>query len=188
MTATDEGSKQASEYLMFIKQQMEAEYSSTILFGYLLWRDIREVDKAEKYFRLLLKSLASDHEDIPSVYHQMGNVFLEKGEWNMALDFYTKAYDLRCQRLPSDHLQIASSLNRIGAVYEDKQDFDQALDYLKRSSDIYKKNYSADHLNIARISANIAIILRQKKDYDNALDYLTKALEMYKRVRPNNII
>ncbi|CAF4043942.1 unnamed protein product [Rotaria sordida] len=179
MTATDEGSQQANEYLKFTQKQMEAEYSPIILFGYLLWRDVGEVDKAEKYFKILLKSLPYDHEDIPFVYHQMGNIFFEKGEWNMALDFYMKAYDLRCQRLPSDHLQIASSLNRIGAVYEDKQDFDQALDYWKRSFAIYQKNYSSDHLNIARTLANIGIVFRQKKEYDNALDCFTKALEIY---------
>jgi tetratricopeptide (TPR) repeat protein len=184
MTATDEGSKQVSDYLKFIQNQMESEYSPIILFGYLLWRDIGEVDKAEKYFNILLKSLPYDHEDIPSVYHQMGNVFYEKDEWNIAFDFYTKAYDLRCQRLPSDHLQIASSLNRIGAVYEDKQDFDKALDYWERSFTIYRKNYSGDHLNIARTLANIGIVLRQKKEYDNALDYFIEALEMFKRVLP----
>ena len=132
MTATDERSKQASEYLKFIQNQMESGYNPTILFGYLLWRDIGKVEKAEKYFEMLIKSLPEDHEDIPSVYHQMGNAFYEKGEWNMALDFYTKAYDLRSRLLPSNHLQIASSLNRLGAVYEDKYDFNQALEYWER--------------------------------------------------------
>ena len=133
LTATDEGSQQAREYLNFIQQQLEAEYSPTILFGYILWRDIGEIDKAMKYFENLLKSLPHDHEDIPSVYHQIGSIFYEKGEWNMALDFYTKAYDLRCRHLPPDHLQIASSLHRMGLVYEDRLDFDKALDYHNRT-------------------------------------------------------
>jgi tetratricopeptide (TPR) repeat protein len=184
MKATDEGSKQASEYLKFIRNQMEEEYSPAILFGYLLWRDIGAVDKAKKYFQTLLESLPHGHEDIPSVYHQIGGIFYEKGEWNMALDFFTKAYDLRCQYLPSDHIQIASSLNNIGAVYEDKQDFDQALDYWNRSLSIYQKNYSGDHSNIARTLMNTGIVFRQKKEYENALDCSTKALEMYKRVLP----
>ncbi|CAF1466751.1 unnamed protein product [Rotaria sp. Silwood1] len=100
LTAIDEGSKEKSEYLKFIKKQMETDYSPTILFGDLLWRNMGEFDKAEKYFKILLKSLPYDHEDIPSVYHQMGNIFFEKGELNVALDFYAQAYGLRCQRLP----------------------------------------------------------------------------------------
>jgi tetratricopeptide (TPR) repeat protein len=184
MTATDEGSKQASEYSKFIQNQMEEEYNPTILFGYLLWRDVGKIDKAEKYFKILLKSLPDDHEDIPSVYHQLGNVFFHKEEWNIALDFYTKAYDLRSQCLPYDHLQIASSLNRIGLVYEDKHDFDLSLDYLQRSFSIYRKHYSGDHLTIPRTLANLGIIFRQKKDYDKALNYFTNALAMYKRVLP----
>lgn len=184
MTATDEGSQQVREYLNFIQKQLESEYSPTILFGYLLWRDIGEVDKAKKYFEILLKTLPDYHEDVPSIYHQIGSIFYEKGEWNMALDFYTKAYDLRCQRLPSDHLQIAASLNRMGLVYEDKLDFDKALDYYKRTFVIYGKNYSGDHLNIARTLMNTGIVFRGKKEYDHALDYFTKALDMFKRVLP----
>lgn len=184
LTATDEGSQQVREYFDFIQNQLEAEYSPIILFGYLLWRDIGEVNKAQKYFEILLNTLPDYHEDFPSIYHQIGSIFYEKGEWNMALDFYTKAYDLRCQRLPTDHPQIASSLNRIGLVYEDKRDFDQALDYYKRALMIYGKNYSGDHLNIARTLMNTGIVFREKKDYDHALNYFTKALEMFKRVLP----
>lgn len=184
LTATDEGSQQAREHLDFIQKQLEADFSPTILFGYLLWRDIGKIDQAEKYFKTLLISLPYDHEDIPSVYHQMGNVFYEKDEWNMALDFDKKAYDLRCQCSPSDHLQIASSLNTIGLVHESRQDYDLALDHLKRALTIYKKHYSCDHLNIAKTLANTGITFRQKREYDNALEYLTQALEMFKRVLP----
>ena len=184
LTATNQGTQQALEYFHFIQEQLETEYSSTILFGYLLWRDIGEVDKAKKYFEILLQSFPDDHEDVPSAYHQIGSIFYEKGDWTQALDFYTKAYDLRCQRLPSDHLQIAASLNRMGLVYEDRLDFDKALEYYKRTFVIYEKNYSGDHMNIARTLMNTGIVFRGKKEYDQALDYFTKALEMFKRVLP----
>jgi hypothetical protein len=59
---------------------MEEEYNPIIFFSCLLWRDIGEVDRAEKYFKTLLKSLPNDHEDIPSLYHQIGNVYYAKND------------------------------------------------------------------------------------------------------------
>ncbi|CAF1588943.1 unnamed protein product [Didymodactylos carnosus] len=111
ITATNEESNQVNKYLKTIRKQMDEEYSPSILFGFLLWGDIGEDDKTEKY---VLKSLSNDDEDIPSIYHQGGNIFFEKGELNMALEFYTQAYNLRSQRLPSDHPHIAASLNNTG--------------------------------------------------------------------------
>jgi tetratricopeptide (TPR) repeat protein len=184
MKATDEGSKHVNEYLKIIRKQMEEEYSPTILFGCFLWRDIGEVDKAEKYFKTLLKSLPDNHEDIPTVYHQIGNVYLQKNEFDMALDHYTKALDLRRQYLPSDHFQIAASLNNIGLVYEDKKDYDLALEYCKQALTIWDKTYPGDHLNKAKGMMNIGVVFRRKKNYDNALEYLIKSLEMLKRVLP----
>ncbi|CAF3985511.1 unnamed protein product, partial [Rotaria sp. Silwood2] len=184
MKATDDGWKQVDEYLITIRKQMEEEYSPTILFGCLLWRDIGEINRAEKYFKTLLKSLPNDHADIPSLYHQMGNVYYAKNDFDTALDYYTLGYNLRCQYLPSDHYQIAASLNNLGIVYEDKQNYDQALEYCKQALAIYEKNYPGDHLNKAKAMMNHGVVLRRKKDYDNALEYLTKSLEMHKHVLP----
>ncbi|CAF1368465.1 unnamed protein product [Rotaria sordida] len=186
MTATDEGLTQVDEYLITIRKQMEEEYSPTILFGCILWRDIGEVDRAEKYFKTLLKSLPTYHEDIPSVYHQMGCVYLAKDDFDMALDYYTQAYNLRCQYLPSDHYQIAASLNNLGIVHEDKQNYDLALEYCKQALVIFEKNHPGDHLNKAKAMMNIGVVLRRKKDYDDALEYLTKSLQMHKRVLPES--
>jgi tetratricopeptide (TPR) repeat protein len=185
MTAVDDGSKQKTEHFKLIQQQMDEGYKPTILFGDLLWRNMGEYDKAQKYFETILESLPHDHEDMPYVYYQLGCVFNQKDEWNVALDFFKKSYDLHCQHLPSDHPQLATSLRAIGLMYAYKQDYDQALHYYNQAFDFYK-NYSSDHLDMAHVLMNIGIVFREKKQYDNALDYFTKALKIYQRLLPEH--
>ncbi|CAF5076749.1 unnamed protein product [Rotaria sp. Silwood1] len=118
---------------------MEEEYSSTILFICLLWPDIEEFDRVEKYFKTLLKSLPNHHVDVPSFYHQLENIYYAKNDFDTALDYYILGYNLRCQYLSSDHYQIAVPLDNLGIVYEDKQNYDQALEYCKQALAIYEK-------------------------------------------------
>ncbi|CAF3679796.1 unnamed protein product [Rotaria sp. Silwood1] len=58
MKATDDDWKQVDEYLITIGKQIKEEYSSTILFGCLLWPDIGEFDRLEKNLKTLLKIFA----------------------------------------------------------------------------------------------------------------------------------
>ncbi|CAF5078712.1 unnamed protein product [Rotaria sp. Silwood1] len=139
MKTTDDDWKQVDEYLITIRKQMEEEYSSTILFICLLWPDIEEFDRVEKYFKTLLKSLPNHHVDVPSFYHQLENIYYAKNDFDTALDYYILGYNLRCQYLSSDHYQIAVPLDNLGIVYEDKQNYDQALEYCKQALAIYEK-------------------------------------------------
>jgi hypothetical protein len=51
ITATDEASANVQDYLKLQREQMEdVNLSPTILFGALLWGDLGQIDKAEKYF------------------------------------------------------------------------------------------------------------------------------------------
>ncbi|CAF1590320.1 unnamed protein product, partial [Adineta steineri] len=109
LNATDEGAEKVEEYLAFSKQQME-ESSPLIYFGRLLLNELGQVDRAGKYFNMLLKSLPHDHPDIASVYNGIGVVHDKRNELNLALKNYEIAYGIRQKQLPSNHPHIAGSL------------------------------------------------------------------------------
>ncbi|CAF0967163.1 unnamed protein product [Didymodactylos carnosus] len=182
MVATDEGSKDVEEYLKLQKQETE-EYTPTILFGRLLLIEMGQIEKAEKYFYTLLKTLPKEHADLAAVIDQIGNVFYKKGDLNSALEKYKEAYELRLKRLPFGHPHLAASLNNIANVYDDQGNCEQALNYYEQAKAIDEKNYSdIDHLNKARTMTNIALVYKKKKDYNTALNYMRRAYEMHKRL------
>ncbi|UJR12300.1 hypothetical protein I4U23_016477 [Adineta vaga] len=185
MTATDEASATVQEYLKLQKEQIEdGNLSPIILFGALLWGDMGEADKAEKYFNLLLKILPEDHEDIDSVYNNLGLIYTLKGQHNLSSKFCERAYDIQKQRLHSDPRLIDSSLTNIGITYLYKGDFDLALDYFNQSLTMKKKLYPNGHAEEACGVHNIGVTHAAKKDYADALKWITRAYEMYKLVLP----
>ncbi|UJR12696.1 hypothetical protein I4U23_016870 [Adineta vaga] len=184
MAATDDGSRDVKEYLQSTNKEME-DSSPTFLFGRLLLIEMGQVDKAEKYFRMLLKTLPDDHEDTASVYNSIGWVFDRKTEFNLALEYYNKGYEMRLRLLGQDHPYISGSLSNIGNIYRHKGNYDRAMEYYHQSLTIHEKNYPSDHINNARILRNIGLAHKEKKEFQKALEYFRRALQMFQRMLPN---
>ncbi|CAF3840314.1 unnamed protein product [Adineta steineri] len=183
LNAIDEDVESVEEYLSLSKQQME-EYTPLIYFGRLLLNELDQVDRAGKYFDMLLKSLPHDHPDIAAVYHNIGIVHEKKDELDLALKNYEIAYEMRQKQLPSNHPHIASSLNNIGLIYKAKGDFNTALDYFQEALKIDENLNSDDNLQKAMKIENIGRVYTDREDFDTALTCLSHALEMFKHVLP----
>ncbi|CAF1212100.1 unnamed protein product [Adineta steineri] len=184
LNATDEGAEKVEEYLLLSKQQME-EYTPLIYFGRLLMNELGQVDRAGKYFNMLLKSLPHDHPDIAAVYNNIGLVHMRRDELNLALKNYEIAYAMRRKQLPSNHPHIAGSLNNIGLIYKTKGDLNTALDYLQQALIVDENLHPGNNLGKAMTIDNIGRVYTDKKDFDTALTYLCRALEMFKHVLPD---
>ncbi|CAF4166538.1 unnamed protein product [Adineta steineri] len=184
LNATDDGAEKVEEYLSLSKQQME-EYSPLIYFGKLLLDELGQVDRAGKYFNMLLKSLPHDHSDIAAVYNNIGRVHDRRNELSLALKNYEIAYEMRRKQLPSNHPHIAGSLNNIGLVYQGKEDFNTALDYFQQALRVYDNLYPGNYLQKAMVIENIGRVYMDKGDFDTALNYLSRALEMLKHILPD---
>ncbi|CAF4182068.1 unnamed protein product, partial [Adineta steineri] len=184
LNATDDGAEKVEEYLLLSKQQME-EYSPLIYFGRLLLYELGQVDRAGKYFNMLLKSLPQDHSDLAAVYNNIGAVHDRKDELNLGLKNYEIAYEMRRKQLPSNHPRIAASLLNIGAIYQAKDDFNRALDYYQQALTAYDNFYPNNNLQKANTIYNIGRVYMDKEDFDTALTYSSRALDMYKHVLPD---
>lgn len=156
-----------------------------IFFGQLFIQ-LDRLNQSEIYFQILLNSLSADHEDIASIYNQIGNFLADKGQLKLALDNYQHAYDIRQQRLSSNHPHIAISLNNIGLIYKDQGDLDKALDYCQKALIIDEINYPNNHLFKAMTIENIGGIYKEKHLFSIAENYFLRALNMYKHILPKN--
>ncbi|CAF1408189.1 unnamed protein product [Adineta steineri] len=184
LSTTDEGAEKVDEYLLLSKQRMEAS-SPLIYFGSLLMNELGQVDRAGKYFNMLLKSLPHDHPDIASVYNSIGGVHSARSELNLALKNIEIAYEMYRKQPPSNHPHVASSLGNIGSIYYAKGDFNTALDYYQQALRIYDNSHPGNNLVKAKTIELIGRVYTDKEDFDPALSYLSRALEMYKHVLPD---
>ncbi|CAF1376055.1 unnamed protein product [Didymodactylos carnosus] len=64
-----------------------------------------ENDRAEKYYRLLLEQLPSDHDDIAELYNNIGDVY--QNIYVTAVEnYYSKPLDLELKSEPDSHLFV----------------------------------------------------------------------------------
>ncbi|CAF0863477.1 unnamed protein product [Adineta steineri] len=150
-----------------------------------VWKELGQVDRAGKYFNMLLKSLPQDHPDIPAVYNNIGIVHKRRDELNLALKNLEIGYEIRRKQLPTNHFHSAGSLNNIGLVYKEKGDFNTALDYFQQALRIFENLYPDNNLQKGKAIEIVGRVYREKEEFDTALTYLSRALEMYKNVLPD---
>ena len=184
LKTTGEGSEKVEEYLHLIKQDME-DYSPMICFGRLLMNELGQIEQAEKYFEMLLKSLSQGHPKIGSVYVQLGNIYGMKGELNLALINYKKGHNIHQKRFSPNHPQIAMSFNNIGNIYARTGNYKAALEYYEQALKIFQKSYPRDNVKKAMTIVNIALVHMDESKYTIALTDLWRAHAMFKRVLPH---
>ena len=184
LITSDHEHDKVQQYFTLAKRNLE-DYSPIIYFGRLLLYELGQVDRAKKYFEMLLQSLPPDHPDIGSVHNNMGAVYDAKDDLTLAMQNFERGYEIRRQRLPSDHPQIAGSLYNIGNIHRRKVNYDRALHYYQKALAIEKRNYQNDHLHKAYSVANIGLVYCDKEEYDAALRHLSDALEMFQRLLPD---
>jgi tetratricopeptide (TPR) repeat protein len=187
MTASKDEKKWMNEYLKWMEKEMDY-YSSIIYFGHILWNELGQINQAEKYFQILLKSLSNDDKDIPSIYIELGNINVEIEEYNLALNNYQYALDIHQKQISKNYIRIGLSLNNIGVVYKHMRNIDQAIDYYRQSLDIYETKCLKNESNFYRANTieNLGLVYRDKNDFDTALNYLNLAYNIRRDILPND--
>lgn len=183
LKTTDECSTKIDEYLTMAKLEME-EPEPIINYGYLLLYELGDIDRAEKYFNILLRLLPSEHRDVASVYNNIGNIHNQRDQWDSALTNFQTGYELRKQRLPPDHPHIGASLNNIGMIYKAKEQPDRALEYFQQALPITEKITTIGNPQTAMVNENMGKVYSDKHDYDAALVHLLRALAIFKIIVP----
>lgn len=118
----------------------------------------------------------NDQSSLALFYNAFGQFYLQKSEYNKALDYHLKSLKIR-EKLNLKH-ETASSLNNIGLVYQHIGRFDQSLNYFSKAFEINKEIKNEKGLAIN--TGNISIIYAEQKKYDNAISFAKTSLQEYK--------
>ncbi|CAF1091765.1 unnamed protein product [Rotaria sordida] len=153
----------------------------------LILAQMGKYDEAEKYYRRLLNDInPSNYEDISACYHNLGNLFDDKGDYESSLDWHHKALDIMKKIFKADDSRIATSYNSIAAVHSKMNNYDEALECYLKALKIWKQALGEEHPNIGQCLSNIAGIYQMCEKSSKALEYSQQALVIYQRYLPAN--
>ncbi|MCG6186663.1 ATP-binding protein [Maribellus maritimus] len=125
--------------------------------------------------------LAKQHKinwGLVDIYMEMGGSFLEKGSYNIALNYLNKAYGYA--QLDNYGPYVGWVTLEIANCYEAMLHHNRAIEFYKISLDVFTETDEPE--GIALASANIGVNYLYINDFDRAEEYLNKALTIGKKL------
>lgn len=112
------------------------------------------------------------------VNNKLAKTYERIGDYNKALDYYTKSYAIGINTNNDEGL--ANTINYMGNLYILNKNYNKAYELFIKSYNIYKK--LNDEKGIAATTNNIGEVYRYKGEYDKALEYYEKAIPINKKM------
>jgi tetratricopeptide (TPR) repeat protein len=132
-----------------------------------------------------------NHLEIANSCNDLGDAFCSNGEYNIAIDFHTRALSIRLEMysLTLNHPDIAMSYINLGRVYGQKNEYDTAIDFYQKALRIYKVVHALNpnHPDIAVSYNNLGVVYHQKGDFEKAMECHGQALCIYESVYVLNL-
>ena len=111
------------------------------------------------------------------VYHRMGNVYAIHEQFPQALEYCSKALEIRKRILPANAIVIGHSENSLGAIKSWMDRYEESLAHYQRAVDILSKKLRPGHTALIQIKTNMAVLFED-------LGLFWEALEMHRENLP----
>ncbi|CAF1373570.1 unnamed protein product [Rotaria sordida] len=150
--------------------------------GQLLLK-IDQFNKAEELYMALLEQ-ASDDSDRAHIYHQLGWVKRNQGQYKEAASFYEMSLKIKRKTLPENHPSLANTYHNIGQVYNNMGDYSKAYEFYEKAVKIREEDLPPNHRNLASSYNNIGAVYNDMGNYSKALKFYEKAHKIYEKAPP----
>ena len=125
------------------------------------------------------KALRAEHPDTLGSVNNLGNLLLEKGDYDGAEALFRRALEGREKALGAEHPDTLGSVNNLGNLLLKKGDYDGAEALCRRALEGKEKALEAEHPDTLDSVNNLGNLLSKKGDYDGAEALYRRALEGY---------
>ena len=119
-----------------------------------------------KSLAIMQQVLGENHKDTAATYNNIGLIYLDQCDYDLALKYHSKALAIRQQVLGEKHPDTAMSYNNIGLAYDCKGDFGIALGYYNTALAILEQTLP-NHPYISTIKNNITDCEKDLKSTNN---------------------
>ena len=145
-----------------------------VLKGQVLGALFRLQEAVDAYLKIDLKAI--DDTIKGNVFNYLGIAYMDKGDYEKAIEYYTRSLTIREKVLSKEHPDLATSYNNLGSFYWKSGDYDKAIDYHTKALTIREKVLGNEHPDVGSSYNNLGVAYADKGDYDKAIEYHSKAL------------
>ena len=138
----------------------------------LVKQNLKELENAEKYAResleMILRLNEGAHPETAAAHYQLGNVLLERGQYEAAQEHHLQALNMR--RIvygDKPHPDIAASLNSLGKILFHLKEYQEAKECYEKGLQLYRQIFPNDNF------PPIQQILLNMKDNEEELSKLS---------------
>ena len=111
------------------------------------------------------------YHDIASLLSGIGSCYFHMGNYNLAITYFNRAYEMRESYYTPDHYESAKDLDDLGDIYRAKGDYRRALHCFAHATSIYDRILPADHPDAIDHLSKIAVALSDQNKQEDALKY-----------------
>ncbi|CAF0878354.1 unnamed protein product [Adineta steineri] len=166
-----------------IRQETFPDEEGWYRLGLLLIK-MGQFTKAQEIYRYLLHQ-ATNESDKANIYHQLGRIKRNQGEYQEALSYCEKSFAIYEKTLPSIHPDLALLYTGIGNVYDHMGDYPKALSSHEKALAI-RQSFPSNHLDLGTSYNNMGSTYYYMGDYPKALSYYEKAVVIREQSLPSN--
>ncbi len=140
-------------------------------------------DLAKEAFTSALEAASLNSEEQAASLNGLGIIAFNKGDYNQANEFITRALNIRKNLYGENHEKTAASFNDLGLALS-ASDPEKALQSYQRASEIYAEIFGKQSQRYAQSKVNIGIIYRGINEFNQAERNFQEALNIWKKLFP----
>jgi tetratricopeptide (TPR) repeat protein len=182
LTLTSDNDKELRVLTDRIREETYPHAKGWIRLGLVLHK-MGQPKKAQQVYEILLEQATNESEKA-HIYHQLGSVKDEQGEYQEAITFCEKALEINEKTLPPNHPHLAISYNNIGNVYAKMGDYSKALSSYEKALEIEQQSLPPNYPDLAASYNNTGNVYNSMGEYSKALSSHEKALEIQQQSLP----
>lgn len=137
-------------------------------------------DASIYYLESLLPLIDKDDKSLGLILNSLGAVNDKKGNYEIAIEYYTKAIEKAASFYGEASFEVAVCLNNLGEAYRALKKYDLAIAQYEKALKIHKSNQLESHPQISILLNNIGLVQGSLGNIDLAITYLEKALSIDK--------
>ena len=131
----------------------------------------------------LMEDLVGNHTSTTKCLNAIGNCYNMLGNFNDAMNFYTRAYEMRkALSASNNHLDLPFFMGQIGTVYQMQEDYDKAILCYEEALELSKKLKRSGILRLALLQRNFANAHAWKREFEKAYKPAMDALEIRREI------
>ena len=122
-------------------------------------------------------------KDICSTLMQMGNLHMERGHVNLAIEVFEEARTIRDELYNGDiqHNEQIESIHALALAYEKIHDFDKAISCFQQILKFRRKSHGPESMEVANLYCTMSNMFRITKNLAESLSMIKHAIALYKK-------